>query len=67
MSSKARKRRRDEAVAMENKKPKEVGDASSENLKPRTAREIQTKDDSSSEYGVLAIHEREARKENREK
>ncbi|KAK2701888.1 hypothetical protein QYM36_019486 [Artemia franciscana] len=67
MSSKARKRRRDAAVAMENKKPKEVGDASSGSLKPRTAREIQTQDDSSSESGVLAIHEREAREENREK
>ncbi|KAK2702255.1 hypothetical protein QYM36_019117 [Artemia franciscana] len=67
MSGKARKRRRDAAVAMENKKPKEVGDASSGNLKPRTSMEIQTQDDSSSEPGVLAIYEREAREENREK
>ncbi|KAK2702254.1 hypothetical protein QYM36_019116 [Artemia franciscana] len=66
MSGKARKRRRDAAVAMENKKPKEVVDASLGNFKPRTAREIQTQDDSSSESGVLAIHEREAREENRE-
>ncbi|KAK2717255.1 hypothetical protein QYM36_007395, partial [Artemia franciscana] len=35
----AKKRRRDAAVVMENKKPKEVGDASSGDLKPRTARE----------------------------
>ncbi|KAK2711814.1 hypothetical protein QYM36_012818, partial [Artemia franciscana] len=62
MSGKARKRRRDAAVAMENKKPKEVGDASSGNLKPRTAREIQTQDDSSSKSEVLAIHEREEEK-----
>ena len=39
LSDKAKKRRRDAAVVMENKKPKEVGDASSGDLKPRTARE----------------------------
>ncbi|KAK2703395.1 hypothetical protein QYM36_018125 [Artemia franciscana] len=39
LSDRAKKRRRDAAVVMENKKPKEVGDASSGDLKPRTARE----------------------------